>query len=202
MEDTSDKNQTYRFDKILNGNYDISATSKYCAVEKSEKIIKADTTIKLEEKNFTASPEYKKILEKNTNSIINQFYKAVRARKPEKESLLKLIGNDKKLKSKVKKLVKQSEEIVYPSGTKNIDKYSVTKFKIGRISTNIKYDKKFIVECQYEYSYTSATSTTLANSYVYKLSGKCKSEMTIIYRIEKDKVIFEDIKLKNKDKKD
>ena len=93
-------------------------------------------------------------------------------------------------------------EIVYPSGTKNIDKYSVTKFKIGRISTNIKYDKKFIVECQYEYSYTSATSTTLANSYVYKLSGKCKSEMTIIYRIEKDKVIFEDIKLKNKDKKD
>ena len=47
----------------------------------------------------------------------------------------------------------------------------------------------------------ASTKTTLYNSYVYTLSGKCKSEMTLSYTLKGDDISLTDIKLLNKNTK-
>ena len=148
--------------------------------------------------------KYTKEIKENVNLVINQFYKAVRDRNPDRKKLQQIFTT-KKIKEKIKELVEKSQEIVYWPERKNIDKYKVIDMKIGKIGYDIRYqqkDKTYQVVCSYQYNYVSSTDTALYTSYVYRLSGTCKSELSITYGLQKDKLVIRKIELENKNKKD
>ena len=169
---TRDKsgNKVYRMKGALFGDYEISATNPYYAVNTSLNLKKADTRIDLTKGKKTANEKY-----------------------------------TKEIKEKIKELVEKSQEIVYWPERKNIDKYKVIDMKIGKIGYDIRYqqkDKTYQVVCSYQYNYVSSTDTALYTSYVYRLSGTCKSELSITYGLQKDKLVIRKIELENKNKKD
>ncbi len=203
---TRDKsgNKVYRMKGALFGDYEISATNPYYAVNTSLNLKKADTRIDLTKGKKTANEKYTKEIKENVNLVINQFYKAVRDRNPDRKKLQQIFTT-KKIKEKIKELVEKSQEIVYWPERKNIDKYKVIDMKIGKIGYDIRYqqkDKTYQVVCSYQYNYVSSTDTALYTSYVYRLSGTCKSELSITYGLQKDKLVIRKIELENKNKKD
>lgn len=203
---TTDKegNTVYNFKAVVNGDYKVAAANNYAALVKNINLIKKDTKTDLTGKDYTANDKYAKLLNDSGSNIMQQFYKAVRERKPAAKKLADCFANNKKLTDKVKQFAEESEDIVYPPDEKNIDKYKVKSFKINNLTSNIKYiqDKKqYILTYKYDYDYTSSTDTALYTSYVYTLSGKCKSEMTLKYELKGDKIVPIDITIENKDKK-
>lgn len=200
-----DGNVTYIFDGIISGSYRVCAVNDYGALVKSIDLSKKDTKVELTGKDYIANDEYTKLLRDNGNKLMDLFYTAVRRRKPSYRKLKSHIGKDKKLIEKVRRLVEESEEIVYWSETKNIDNYTVKEFKVNNLKSSIKYiaDKKqFTVKYTYNYDYTSGTDTALYTSYVYFISGNCKSEMTLTYKIKDNNIVLSDMKLTNDNTKD
>ena len=166
-------------------------------------LTESNTSIDLTKEKHIANAKYSKLINESGRKILDEFYKAVRKRKSDNEKLIRLFS-DKKAAKAVKKLVEESEKIVYWKDTKNIDKYKVIDMSMKNLKSGITYDDKkkiYTLTYDYSYDYVSATDTALYNSYVYKLSGKCTSKMTIKYEAQKDKVIVRDIQIKNKNKK-
>lgn len=196
-----DGNVTYVFEGIISGNYRVCAVNNYGALVKNIDLSKEDTKIELTGTDYTANDKYTKLLRDNGNKLMDLFYTAVRKREPSYKKLKSHIGKDKKVVEKVQRLVQQSESVVYWPETKNIDNYNVKDMKINDLKSSIKYvadKKKYIVKYTYNYDYTSATDTALYTSYVYSLSGNCKSDMTLTYKLNDDRIILSDMKLTNK----
>ena len=87
---------------------------------------------------------------------------------------------------------------------RNIEDYKVSDFNINNLKNTITYNDKtkvYTLKYTYSYNYMASTKTTLYNSYVYTLSGKCKSEMTLSYTLKGDDISLTDIKLLNKNTK-
>lgn len=195
----------YRIKGILNGQYKVSATNNYAAIFQNVEVNKNDTAIDLTGNNYTANDKYTELLKKSGENVIEQFYSAVRKRNPSSKKLIACFDKDKKLVEKVKNYVKESQEIVYWTDKKNIDKYKVIEMKMSKLDNSIKYDsakKRFVVDYIYSYNYVSSTDTALYNSYVYKLSGKCSSTMKLTYTLKDDNIVLTNIKITNKNKKD
>ena len=198
-------NVTYAFKGIIAGSYKVCAANDYGALIKNMEILEKETKIELTGTDYTANDKYAKLLSDNGNQLMDLFYSAVRKRNPSGKKLTAQLDNDKKLIQKVKGLVEQSEEIVYWPEVKNIDKYTVKDMKMNNLKSSVKYEadkKQYVVYYTYNYDYTSATDTALYSSYVYSLSGNCKSEMTLTYNIKDDNIVLSDMTLKNKNTKD
>lgn len=195
---------TYKFKGILLGDYKVVATNKYYAVNSQVDLKKPDTTLDMTKKSYTASEEYSGKIKQSGDKVIKLFYKAARDKKPSYPNLIKCFPNNKKLKSKVKDLVTKTQDIIYPPDTKNIEDYKVSDFNINNLKNTITYNDKtkvYTLKYTYSYNYMASTKTTLYNSYVYTLSGKCKSEMTLNYTLKGDDISLTDIKLLNKNTK-
>ena len=96
-------------------------------------------------------------------------------------------------------------EITYPSDDRNVSKLKVIDMKINKKDSRIVYNKKnkeYTLNYKYSYSYVSSTDTSLTSSYIYSISGKCDSQLTVVYTANKNQVKIKNIKLKNKDKKE
>lgn len=195
---------TYKFKGILLGDYKVVATNKYYAVNSQVDLKKPDTTLDMTKKSYTASEEYSGKIKQSGDKVIKLFYKAARDKNPSYPNLIKCFSNNKKLKSKVKDLVTKTQDIIYPPDTKNIEDYKVSDFNINNLKNTITYNDKtkvYTLKYTYSYNYMASTMTTLYNSYVYTLSGKCKSEMTLSYTLKGDDISLADIKLLNKNTK-
>lgn len=198
------ENSIYHFKGILKGNYSISATNDVYARKKTMKIGEQGVQIDLTKEKLTANDKYEKLITQNGKKVMNQFYKAVRNRDKNNKTLLRMFSA-KKLKNKVSKLVEESEDIIFWQEKRNVDSFKVLDMKINDIKTSVSYSTKteeYTLICKYAYKYTSSTDTSLVNSYVDKISGKCSSILTLVYQIEDDKLTVKDIKLTNKNKKD
>ncbi|MCI8956939.1 MAG: hypothetical protein HFG29_08130 [Eubacterium sp.] len=202
----AEKNQTnkiYQFKGILAGKYKVSATNDVYARNKVLDIRGEKVPIDLTKLKLTANDKYEKIITDNGNKVINQFYKAVRGRDKNNGKLMSMFAS-KKVKNKVSEYVEKSEDIIFWPEKRNVDKFKVLDMKIRDLKTDIRYDEKnksYILTCTYKYKYVSATDTSLANSYVDRISGTCNSKLILKYKADKDKLIIENIELKNKNKK-
>lgn len=197
------KNNIYNLSGVFLGKYKISATNDAYAVVKNITVENSNTKVDLTNQQYTANDKYTKLINTSGEKILDSFYKAVRARNPKSSKLIKIFRG-KKLISKVQKLVEESQEIVYWKEKKNIENYKVIDMSIKNLKSSITYNDKtnvYTLIYDYSYDYVSSTDTALYTSYVYRLSGKCNSQMTIEYTADKDKVIVKDIKIKNKNKK-
>lgn len=198
-------NVTYSFKGIISGEYKVCAVNNYGALVKNINLSEKDTKVELTGTDYTANEKYEKLLSDGGSKFMELFYNAVRKRTPDGKKLKAQLGNNEKLISKVEELVKESMEIVYWPETKNIDNYTVKDMKIKNLKSSIKYiqDKKqYVIKYTYNYDYTSATDTALYTSYVYSLSGNCKSEMVLTYKLKDDKIVLSDVKVTNKNEKD
>lgn len=196
-------NVMYNITGMLSGKYKICGTNDAYSMVSSINLTESNNSIDLTKEKHIANAKYSKLINDSGRKILDEFYKAVRKRKPDNDKLIKLFS-DKKAAKSAKKLVEESEKIVYWKDTKNIDKYKVIDMSMKNLKSGITYDDKkktYTLTYDYSYDYVSATDTALYNSYVYKLSGKCTSKMTIKYEAQKDKVIVRDIQIKNKNKK-
>ena len=199
----SNNNNVYHFEKMLIGKYAISATNDIYARNKTLNIDGEHTNIDLTKEKITANDKYQKIITENGKKLINQFYKSVRNRDKDNKTLMKMFGT-KKLKSKASELVEESEDIIFWPEKRNVEKFKVLDMNIKNLKTSISYskkDKNYILACTYQYKYVSSTDTSLANSYVDRISGTCSSKLTLIYKADGDSVAIEGIKLTNKNKK-
>lgn len=197
-------NQVFRFKGIINGEYKISAINQYYAVNHTENIVRKDMNIDLTKEDYTLNEKYNQMLEDNGSQVMNQFYKAVRNRNPKKPKLLEYFNKDKKLIKKIKAYVEESEDIVYWQDTKNIENYHVTEMNINDLKSKIKVDtdkNQVTLSYKYNYDYVSSTDTELYSSYVYTLSGNCKSQMKLVYQIEGENLILTDIRITNNNNK-
>ena len=88
---------------------------------KTLNVSKDDTKLDLSKIQPVANDNYTKIINKNCDSLVDQFYKAVRTKDSKRKELLKLFST-KKTKNKVSSLVDQSMEITYPSDDRNVIK--------------------------------------------------------------------------------
>lgn len=195
--------EVYLFNKTLKGNYKAVATNAIYAMVKTLNVSKDNTKLDLSKFQLVANDNYTKIINKNCDSLVDQFYKAVRTKDSKRKELLKLFST-KKTKNKVSSLVDQSMEITYPSDDRNVSKLKVIDMKINKKDSKIVYNKKnkeYTLTYKYSYSYVSSTDTSLTSSYIYSISGKCDSQLTVVYTADKNQVKIKNIKLKNKDKK-
>lgn len=198
------KNHIYHFKGILAGKYSLSATNDVYARNKFVKISGENVKIDLTGEKLTANETYEKLLTQNGRKVIDRFYQAARNRDEKNKKLLGMFSS-KKLKNKVSELVEESEDIIYWPEERNADSFKVLDMKINDLKTSIRYSTKtklYTLTLKYNYKYTSSTDTSLANSYVDQISGKCSSTMTLTYQGNGDSVIVKDIRLTNKNKKD
>lgn len=199
-------NLVYSIKGILKGQYKIAATNQYYAVIQNANMTKNDTKIDLTGEDYIANDKYTKLVSESGENVIEQFYKAVRDRKPSYKKLLSCFDNNKKLIAKVEQAVSDSQEIVYWPDRKNIDSYKVIEMKMSKLkSSDIKYNpgkKTYEITYSYSYEYVSSTDTALYTSYVYHLSGTCKSTMKLTYMLNGDDIVLTNIKVTNKNKKD
>lgn len=198
-------NVTYSIEGIISGNYKVCAVNNYGVLVKDITLSEKDTRVELTGEDYTANDKYAKLLSDSGSKFMDLFYNAVRKRTPDAKKLKAQLGNNEKLISKVEGLVNESMEVVYWPETKNIDNYTVKDMKTNDLKSSIKYlqDKKqYIIKYSYNYDYTSATDTALYTSYVYSLSGNCKSEMTLTYKLKDDNIVLSDVKITNKNNKD
>lgn len=200
---TENEKQTYHLNGLLEGTYQIAATNDVYARNKTLKVRGQNIKVDMNKEKLTANKMYTNLITDNGKKIMNQFYKAARNRNEKNQTLLKMFPT-KKMKSKVSKLVKESEDIIFWPEKRNVDKFKILDMKIKDLKMSISYNiksKQYTLICTYQYKYVSATDTSLANSYVDRISGTCSSKMTIIYKADKNKVTVADIKLTNKNKK-
>lgn len=198
-------NITYAIKGALKGKYKVSATNEYSAAYKYVDITKPNTKVDLTNQTVTANDKYSKVLLGYGQKVIENFYAAVRNRKPDDKKLMECFDNNKKLRDEVKAAGQASGEIVYWTDVKNIDKYKVTDFDISELKSVIKYlpDKKaYELTYTYNYKYVASTDTALYNSYVYSFAGHCSSTMKLTYTLKDKKVVLTDMKLTNKNTKD
>lgn len=196
-------NNIYYFERILNGKYKVSATNSVYARNQVQNISGEKVSIDLTKQRLTANDKYAKIITDNGKKVMNLFYKAVRNRDKNNKQLLSMFAS-KKVKNNVTKLVEDSEDIIFWPEKRNVDKFKVLDMKIRDLKTDIHYDEKnknYILKCTYRYKYVSATDTSLANSYVDRISGMCSSKLILNYKAEKDKLIIQKVQLKNKNNK-
>ena len=123
--------EVYLFNKTLKGNYKAVATNASYAMVKTLNVSKDDTKLDLSKIQPVANDNYTKIINKNCDSLVDQFYKAVRTKDSKRKELLKLFST-KKTKNKVSSLVDQSMEITYPSDDRNVSKLKVIDMKINK----------------------------------------------------------------------
>lgn len=198
-------NATYVFDGIISGNYRVCAVNDYVALVKNVDLTEKDTKVKLLGDNYTANDSYTKLLNDNGSKMMDLFYTAVRKREPSYKKLKSHIGKNNKVIKKVQEFVAESQGIVYWQETRNIDNYTVKNFKVKDLKKSIKYvanKKQFIVKYTYNYDYESKTDTALYTSYVYSISGNCKSTMTLTYKIKDNSILLSDMELVNENNKD
>jgi hypothetical protein len=193
----------YIISGVIRGKYKISATNDAYAMNKTIKIKDKEINVDLTKIKPTASEKYSKLINKSGDKLIESFYDGVRSKNPTKKKLMKMFESNK-LKKKISKLVKLSEDIVFWPEKGESSKFKIIDMNIKKLKTNISYnieEKKYTLTYRYVYNYVTSTDTSLTNSYVYSFSGKCKSTMTIVYKVKKGKVVITDIGLKNKNKK-
>lgn len=199
---SENKKDVYEIKSIINGEYTIAAQDKYSALKLTKKIVKDGETIKLSGDKYTASNKYEELIVKKSEKFIENFNSAVRSRNPERKKLLELVK--KNIRGKVSQYVLESQDIVYWPEIRNIDDYSVSKMELTPLKKDIIYNKKlnnYTAIYKYNYDYTSETETSLYNSYVYSLSGNCKTTLKLTYEIKGEKVVISNISIENENTK-
>lgn len=201
----ADGNLVYTIKGTLGGDYKVSATNQYGAIVQNITLTEENTEVNLTGNNYTANDAYTRLITENSENVIKRFYSAVRKRNPSAKKLLACFDNNKKLKETVKNYVEESQEIVYWPETKNIDSYNVIEMNMSKLKSKITYNpdkKNYKVVYNYSYDYVSSTDTALYTSYVYKISGTCKTTMTLTYTLDGEDIVLTNIKIKNTNKKD
>ena len=196
-------NLKYHFKGVLKGKYQVSATNNVYARNKTIDISDKKVEVDLTKEKLTANEKYSRLITKNGKKFINQFYKATRKRDAKNKTLQKMFAS-KKTRSKVSKLVEESQDIIFWPEKRNVDSFKVLDMKIKDLKNTISYDKKYkhyTIVYTYKYKYVSSTDTSLANSYVDKISGTCSCTLTLVYSADGNKLTIEDVKLKNHNKK-
>lgn len=196
-------NSKYHFTGILEGKYNVSASNDIYARNKTITVGGENVEIDLSKEKLTANEKYIKLITNNGKKIINQFYKATRNRDAKNKTLQKMFAS-KKTRKKVSKLVEESQDIIFWPEKRNVDSFKVLDMKIKDLKNTISYDKKYkhyTIVYTYKYKYVSSTDTSLANSYVDKISGTCSCTLTLVYSADGNKLTIEDVKLKNHNKK-
>lgn len=196
-------NSKYHFTGILEGKYNVSASNDIYARNKTITVGGENVEIDLSKEKLTANEKYTKLITNNGKKIINQFYKATRNRDTKNKTLQKMFAS-KKTRKKVSKLVEESQDIIFWPEKRNVDNFKVLDMKIKDLKNTISYSKKtkhYTIVYKYKYKYVSSTDTSLANSYVDKISGTCHCTLTIMYSVDGNKLTVKDIKLKNHNKK-
>lgn len=196
-------NSKYHFTGILEGKYNVSASNDIYARNKTITVGGENVEIDLSKEKLTANEKYTKLITNNGKKIINQFYKATRNRDAKNKTLQKMFAS-KKTRKKVSKLVEESQDIIFWPEKRNVDSFKVLDMKIKDLKNTISYDKKYkhyTIVYTYKYKYVSSTDTSLANSYVDKISGTCSCTLTLVYSADGNKLTIEDVKLKNHNKK-
>lgn len=89
--------RTYTFKHILNGEYKIASANEYCVKNETVKIAKDNKKIDLSKKEYEVNEKYTKMSAESSESIMKEFYKAVRDRKPSSKQLMEFGAEDKKL---------------------------------------------------------------------------------------------------------
>lgn len=199
----SNDNHIYHLERMLTGKYKVAATNDVYARNKTLDVSGKNVKVDMTKEKLTANDKYQKLITNHGKKIINQFYKAARSRDEKNKTLLNMFST-KKLKSKVSKLVEESENIIFWPEKRNADSFKVLDMKISNLKTAISYsakEKHYVLTCTYKYKYVSSTDTSLTSSYVDRISGTCTSKLTLVYKADGDKVTVEDIKLTNKNKK-
>ena len=108
---------------------------------KTLNVSKDNTKLDLSKIQLVANDKYTQIINKNCDSLVDQFYIAVRTKVSKRKELLKLFST-KKTKNKVSSLVAQSMEITYPSDDRNVSKLKVIDMKINKKDSKIVFIKK------------------------------------------------------------
>lgn len=190
----------YRVRGLVKGKYKISAVNEFGAIDVTCDIESDNETIDLTGKEYTANKKYKELITDKGKKSLEYFYKSVRARKVDEKKIAKYFGSDKKLVEKVKAYLNSSMDVVYWPEVKKIEQYTVKEMDIGQLNPDIIYnnkDKTYTVIYEYTYKYQSATSTELYNSFVYNISGKCDTKVTLEYVIDNDELQLKNFKMKN-----
>ena len=195
--------KTYKLTDVIMGSHYIYVYSDYMEMDTTVDIFESGKRAGFVEEQAHIKKANLEVMEKNSEEIIKEFYEAVRNRKSSTKKLLSYFADDKKLKKKIEKLSKSSQELVFWPGTRNIEDYSLMEINFSDLQHEAKYSGNglYTIEYSYSYSYLSSTDTSVSTSYIFELEGDVKSVMTLTYKVDNGKLIVSDIKMDNKNKK-
>lgn len=193
----NDGTKTYIFPQILKGKYVVSCENSYGAFGKKININNANIKTNYAKAKYKANEKYQKEIDEKIESILQQYYSAVRKKQPKFDALTDLFPKD--LSKTVQKSVKKSMNDIFDK-EKDGD-YELTEIDISNQKCDSTYNKEnntFEIEYSYQFNYTCQTKISLINSYTESYSGKFRSAMKLTFKIEGDKLEIKDFTVSNK----
>jgi len=198
--DTEGNNMTsYVFEGMLKGPHVFIAETPYTNIILNAEIVVNNQKARLDKANEVVKDEYVSRLTTDSQGFISEYYEVVRNRKSSSKDLLTYLKQDDALITKLKKLAKKDQKIIYWEDVKDIDKYTLTNCDFSELTPVVQYmgDNKIKVSYDFTYEYLCSTSTDLYSSYVYTIEGNCATKMDITYEMSEEGESISDISIVN-----
>lgn len=194
---------TYRINNIIKGKHRLEATSEFTQIVREVDVAADNQNDVLKADEAKVHENYLKLIETTSPEMIKEYYEVVRNRKNSSDKLKAYFVDDKKLLKSVEKEAKKSQEIIFWPDTKNIDDYSLIQCNFSELQYTAQYvgENKLKATYTFSYDYVSSTNTELYTSYVFSISGTCKTTMEITYVAENGGIKISEISIKNNNKK-
>lgn len=194
---------TYTIPTILKGTYTIKAFGSYTNIVDTIEINEDNVSKELKLEDRVVSDSYKDRVTELTEEFIQAYYDVVKDRKNSSKTLMAYLKDDNELKDSLKKYANKDIENIYWPEIDKIEQYSLAEREFSDIDMKISYkDKgKFLVECNYSFTYRSSTKAELYDSYVSSISGKVTVKLNLVYTVTGDKLKISSIKMERHNKK-